>query len=279
MMDWLRFLDENNIPYVTRGPNTKRGEVSIKCPMCGEDDPSEHFGINLTTGYWGCHRDPSHRGKSSRILIKNILGCTSHAAQIMLQQYNHADPDNLDEAIAMLEGQPDEEKAEKRVENMRAVFNGFSTIRNRGTTKRFWNYLSKRDNDPDFLIKHYSLRCALTGRYKDRIIIPVGMNGEIFGWTSRAVTNPINAPRYLASNQEIKATLFDYDHVKKGGHRLFIVEGPFDAMRIYSAQPTNVEVHATCTFGTSATLPQIALLRTLVKKYDQAYVLFDKDAD
>jgi hypothetical protein len=32
-MDWVKLLEDSNIEYVTRGPNTKRGEVSTRCPF------------------------------------------------------------------------------------------------------------------------------------------------------------------------------------------------------------------------------------------------------
>src|ERR1700690_250170 len=102
-MDWIRFLDENNIHYVTRGPNTKRGEVSVHCPMCGDEDPSEHLGINLQTEKWGCLRDQSHRGKSARTLIKAMLGCSSPQAGLIVRQYSHSDPDSLESALLTLQ--------------------------------------------------------------------------------------------------------------------------------------------------------------------------------
>ena len=32
-MDWVRLLDDSNIEYVSRGKNTKRGEISVRCPF------------------------------------------------------------------------------------------------------------------------------------------------------------------------------------------------------------------------------------------------------
>ena len=293
-MDWIRFLDENNIHYVTRGPNTKRGEVSVQCPMCGEDDPSEHLGINLTTGKWGCHRDASHRGKAPRMLIKAILGCSHRQAGMIMRQYSQSDPDSLDAALAVLEA--DQNETIKHDEDIKAMaksralgpqFKDFNKIKPRGITSRFFKYLQQRGYDnPQELIEYYDLRCCLTGRYQDRIIIPVKQGGELIGWTSRAIVDPKNAPRYLASNQEIKSTILNYDHIKDGGRRLFIVEGPFDALKIdfylkdyYILAKDAGNTRATCTFGTSVTVPQIILLRALVKKFKETWVLFDKGAD
>lgn len=293
-MDWQRFLEENNIHHVTRGQNTKRGELSIQCPMCGDDDPSEHLGINPVTGKWGCHRDSSHRGKASRTLIKAILGCSSQQAQFIVKQYSHSDPDTLEAALAVLEAdnndsiRHDEDLAKQaKHQQMGPQFKDFCAIKPRGVTKRFFQYIEGRGyDDPQSVIARYELKCALTGRYKDRVIMPVRHSGELLGWTSRAIAPTRDAPRYLMSSEDVKTTVFNYDGLKSGGERLFIVEGPFDAINIdnhnfiISHHPENsVDFRATCTFGTSPTISQIAVLRALVKKYDEAYVLFDRGAD
>jgi|SRR5882724_2024268 len=291
-MDWQRFLDENNIHYVSRGPNTKRGEVSIQCPMCGEEDPSEHLGINLQNGKWGCHRDVNHRGKSPRTLIKAILGCSSPQAGFIVKQYSHSDPDSLEAALAVLEAdnkgtiEHDEDIAKQaRLQQAGPQFRDFNHIKKRGITQRFFEYLQNRGYEhPQDVIKRYDLRCALTGKYKDRIIIPIKHNDELLGWTSRALGKLLNAPRYLASSEDIKAFIFNYDQLKYGGDRLFITEGPFDAIRVDNhnfdcKDLLHKEIRATCTFGTSVTISQIALLRALKKNFNETWILFDHGAE
>jgi hypothetical protein len=292
-MDWQRFLEENNIHFVSRGPNTKRGELSVQCPMCGDDDPSEHLGINPVTGKWGCHRDASHRGKSSRTLIKAILACSSQQAQFIVKQYSHSDPDTLESALAVLEADNNgmishEEDLTKMAkhQHLGPQFNDFNRIKSRGITQRFYDYLERRHlDDVPSVIARYELRCALVGRYKDRIIMPVRHGGELLGWTSRAIAAVTDAPRYLASNEDVKTTVFNYDGIKAGGERLIIVEGPFDAITVDNHNFTHafksnvVHFRATCTFGTSPTVSQRAVLRSLVSRYDEAWVLFDRGAD
>jgi hypothetical protein len=297
-MDWRRFLEENNIHFVDRGPNTKRGEISIQCPMCGDEDPSEHLGINLKTWKWGCHRDASHRGKAPRTLIKAILGCSSNQAHLIVKQYSHSDPDTLEAALAVLEADEnnvthhDEDVTKQaRHQMLGPQLDDFYHIKPRGITKRFFNYLMERGyENPQDIIDRYELRCAMTGKYKDRIIIPIRLNNELLGWTSRALGRPVNAPRYLASSEDVKTTVLNYDELKEGGDRLFIVEGPFDAIKVDSHLFTQlnryndpnykaIEFRATCTFGTSVTMSQLVLLRNLVKKFTQTWILFDRGAD
>lgn len=297
-MDWRRFLEENNIHFVDRGPNTKRGEVSIQCPLCGDEDPSEHLGINLTNGKWGCHRDSSHRGLAARSLIKHILGCSSPQSALIVKQYSHSDPDTLEAALAALNVDDNEVvKHDEDVVRLAArqklepQFEDFYQIKPRGITKRFFTYLAERGYDnPQEVIERYGLRCAMTGRYKDRVIIPIRHSDELLGWTSRAIGMVKDAPRYLMSSDDVKTTVFNYDQLKKGGERLFIVEGPFDAIKIDNHSLTHVPptlvgdhnlVHyrATCTFGTSLTVSQLAILRAMVKGFDETWILFDRGAE
>lgn len=279
-MDWLSFLDENHIHYVTRGPNTKKGEISIKCPIC-PDDPSEHLGINLTTGFWGCLRDQSHRGKSPRHLIKKLMGCSSHQAHYILKQYSVSDPDgDLGELLESLKGTPTFVEEMKKQANPQPEFDAFHMIKARGCTRRFHDYLAGRLEHLDDILPEYQLKCATTGQYHDRIIIPVWLNGELLGWTARAIGSPVEAPRYLASDEVIKTTVFHFDKIKKGGKRLFVCEGPFDAIVVDAhALVHGYDVRATCTFGTSVVPSQFALLRRLAKEFDQTFVLFDQKAD
>ena len=101
-MDWIRLFEANNIPWVSRGPNTKRGEVSIKCPWCGEDDPSEHLGISLDKENWGCLRSIRHRGRRPYALVQALLGCSYAQARIIVDQYSTSDPETFEQVIAPL---------------------------------------------------------------------------------------------------------------------------------------------------------------------------------
>lgn len=272
-MNWESILDDYNIPYVTRGPNTKRGEISIRCPWCGEDDPSEHLGINLTTENWGCHRDSTHRGKSSGRLIQRLLGCSLQQAKLILAQYNAVDPDTLEQAIAALGGAPEPTKTQPPA----TLPPEFRPIQAVGSTRRFWDYLAARGfKYPDKVCDTYGLLACSVGRYKDRIIIPVLAQKRLIGWTSRAIQRTTNAPRYLASNSTIKSVIYNGDAATSGGHLLVITEGPFDALKIdHYGWPHAVAV---CTFGTSSTDDQKCSLRELSNKFDKTVVLYDKDA-
>lgn len=272
-MRWEEFFTDNHIEWVSRGPNTKRGEVSIRCPWCGDDDPSQHLGVSLLTENWGCLRNPTHRGHTAQRLIAALLGCSKQQARLTERQYSAADPDTLDAVIKALEVTPD---------LLRSVapepLPDFREIKAFGTTQRFYDYLQKRGymNVP-FITKLYDLSCCTTGPFKDRIIFPFHHGGELLAWSGRSIGNPKDAPRYLSSKL-VKTTIFNFDVLKKAeADILFITEGPFDAMKMDYFGNTH-GARATCCSGTQITMSQFALLNTLRKNFRKVILLFDADA-
>jgi hypothetical protein len=279
-MDWVLFLEDNQIEYVTRGPNTKRGEVSIQCPWCGDDDPSQHLGISPTSENWGCLRNREHSGHSSVYLIATLLGCSKAQAKLIAVQYSNSDPESLEEAIALLDPTseaPSPAEGPEEPPPRRPIFAEYP-----GPTfpagKRFWDYLKGRGyNNVQKLVRNYNLTCCTVGRYKDRIIIPVHRGDGLVAWTGRAIIDPKKAPRYLSS-KNIKATVFNEFSLRHcNGKILFICEGPFDAMKV-DFYGRDYGARATCTFGTNVTVPQIMILNALRKNFESTRVLFDRDA-
>jgi DNA primase len=152
-------------------------------------------------------------------------------------------------------------------------------IRATGLTAKFWHYLEGRGFKSDVarLVDDYQLQCALTGRYKDRIIVPFYDGNKLIGWTGRAIINPQEAPRYLSSGASVKETIFNINRIKNGGDILVVVEGPFDALKLdFYGQPLGMT--ATCVFGVSMTMSQIAMINNFARKFSHTYILFDPDA-
>ncbi len=268
-MNWQDFLTDNQIEWVSRGPNTARGEISIRCPWCGDEDPSHHLGINLSKGSWGCLRNPEHRGHSTTYLIGTLLRCSQHQARVIVDQYSRSDPAQLGELSLKAPsspGQPGEPEGRPTLRAIEAT----------GSTSRFWHYLQVRGFDPDAVIKQYRLQCCLVDRYKDRLIIPLYQRRSLIAWTGRALGTPVTAPRYLSSKR-VKETIFNEDDLMQGGRLLFITEGPFDAMKL-DYHGLEQGVRATCTFGTSIPIEQLVLLNSRRARFDKTVILFDRDA-
>lgn len=292
-MNWETFLIQHNIDFVTSGPNTKRGEFSVNCPFCG-DDPSHHLGINPTNDRWGCWRNAQHAGRKPEYLIKGLLNCSLSQARLVVRQYSRGDPTTLSEAINLLTGDdmPDKILSPYQHVTLRLPPN-FKEIKNKGTTKRFWNYLKKRgfggkldiddlQLDIDDLVLMYGLKCCNVGTWKDRIIIPIYKNDELVTWTSRALQDPIKAPRYKTLSEDegalrnIKDCCYIEDALLDPRERdpdlIFVVEGPFDALNIdfvsyiLKHKIKGKIVRSTCIFGTSMTLTQAETIARMTER-------------
>jgi hypothetical protein len=263
-MNWVEFLTDYQIEYVSRGPNTRRGEVSCRCPFCGDDDPSQHLGISLSSENWGCLRSQTHRGHSPVRLIEALLGCGTSKARDLYTFYSQADPDAFDHPLI-------EPKAPIKTK----VFLPDGMPIDYGTgTKRYWTYLYARGfDDPALLCQRYRLKACTTGRYEGRIIIPLYDKTGLVGFQGRSIYGNQHVVRYLSSSEDVKKTLFGLDTLD-GGDVLYICEGPFDAMKL---EFYGEGIQATCTFGVTLTQEQIALIRGLQKKYKCLILLFDPD--
>lgn len=287
-MDWIAFFNDHSIDYVTRGPNVKKGNVNIACPFCG-DDPSHHMGVSLEKDAWGCWRGQNHKGKAAHNLIKELLGCSFNQAKMTAEQYSVADPENIDEAVEILtRGENLNTPVVKKQEKL-SFPSEFRRIKDYGSTSRFFRYLKNRGfDDVAELCSLYSLRCATTGRWQDRIIIPIYMKNKLVSWTSRAIGTTINAPRYLALSENdggkvnVFNSLLNWDFLQRGGDLLLIVEGPFDALKLdYYALDCitfGIDAKATCTFGTSMSDEQAMMIAEVSKKFKRAILLYDNGA-
>ena len=273
-MNWVEFLNANGVDYVTRGGNTKKGEISIACPYCGPDDPSQHLGISLTAENWGCLRNASHRGHKPESLITAILGCSYPQAKLVAAQYSRPDPDSLEGSLLALD--PTSEAA-KPDEGLRETLPEFRPITQAGSTSKFWRYLESRGFDAPYrLITQYRLSCCTSGQFKDRLIIPFYWKDELVAWTGRAIAPVRLAPRYLSSKL-VKTIVFNGSEQTRGGKLLFIVEGPFDALKLdYYGRGSGAR--AVAVSGTSMSVEQLVILGSIIPKFEKVVVLFDADA-
>lgn len=287
--DFRAFLERNGIPYVERGPNVARGHLGIKCPWCGSADPSEHMGIQLGTNYWGCWRNAQHRGKHPAPLVAKLLGISKLEARLLVNDESHSDPSDFDRFVQKLNNPKQEQKVEERKPlSFPAEFRPLSRKTEYG--RRFWDYLRGRgfsDNQILYLKKEFRLRYCLSGAWRWRIIVPVYLDGRLVNWTGRSIRKDAKV-RYLSlsheessgpsmprANASIKSTVLNFDSLlKTGGRRLYVTEGPFDAMRL-DAVLNLVQMRATCLFSTSMSTEQRFLLGELASQFDEIVVLMD----
>jgi hypothetical protein len=159
----------------------------------------------------------------------------------------------------------------------------------------FWNYLEARGfsaAEASWAAERFRLHYALRGSYRYRIIVPVyDERGRLASWTARSIladaevrykallVNPrdgYNGPLALCAPGQL---LLDYVQLMKAENArvLALCEGPFDAIRI-STLGHRHGIYGTCLFGLNITDNQVALLETLLSRFQRLVLLLDPDA-
>lgn len=282
--DWVRLLSAQGVAFVTRGPNTARGHISVKCPWCGEADPSQHLGIDLKGNRWGCLRNRGHRGRSRSRLIQALLRCSSERARHLAGEEALAAPppdEDFGARIRALVGvtAPEADKQLKLAPE-------FKPLRLEASALPFWNYLRERgytDTGIEWLAKTYNLHYARSGEFRYRVIVPVyDRHNCLMSWTGRTVSTTTEL-RYKALDRErsirpAKELLLGLPYLWScvNPEVLVIVEGPFDAFRITSLGHQR-GVYGTCLFGLEVSNNQVELLEGLAGRFARLILLLDPE--
>lgn len=293
---WPQFLRDNRIPYVTSGPNTARGNVNIRCPFCGENDPSEHMGLS-PSGVWGCLRNAGHRGKAPARLVSQLLGCSPEEARRLVGGAEAVAPtyDEYAESVAALNATAGIFSAKTGPLRMPKEFKPLTSAS--PFSAAFRQYLLERGYRAaqiEWLTHEYDLRYATTGLYAYRIVIPIyDRYKALLSWTARGIKADA-VPRYrtlrmkpseddpngpvakLAANDTILGLPVLYG--AKDPRVLVIVEGPFDALKL-TAYGHTFGVYATCLFGLNVYPGQVGELLGIARRFDRVCLLIDEDAE
>lgn len=283
-IDFQRLFDEERIPYITRGANVKRGELNIRCPFCGNADPSYHMGVNPDSGYWACWRNQDHRGKSPVRLLVRLLNIPYYQAREMAGLSNdYVDPDGFSEVAARLRRlgwKKDAKTGEVEVEPLQMP-RDFRPITRSIATHRHWDYLFGRGfgrNEVDDLCYDYKLMACTSGPWVDRVILPYYLDGDLVTWAGRAIARAELRYKQLAVEESIfqpRETLYNFDCVQEGGEWLIVVEGPIDALKIdFYGKPFGVRAVALST--NSITEPQVYLLADGFQKFKHLGSMMDR---
>ena len=289
--DWIDFLERHGIEYVTSGPSVVKGNVAVRCPLCGAADPSHHLGISLSGKGWGCWRDASHRGKSDAQLVRLLIGCSR------------------DEAIAIVGDMPRavsdiESRVSQLLKPAQFVNEGrklqlpkeFKKIDESFSARLYVQYLQNRKFSKTRILRmseDFGLRFCNKAAFSGRIIFPVYVEGELVTWTGRSIF-PNATLRYMSLTADkerarelgvlpalgmINQYLLWYDDLfATDSDTIVIVEGPFDALRV-RVLGEKFGITSTCFFTSEPSRRQVDLLHEVLPKFPKRYVLLDRGAD
>jgi hypothetical protein len=285
---WLPFLEQRHIPYTTTGSNVAKNHVNIACPMC-RDDPSHHMGLCLDPRkpYWGCWRNTSHRGKSPVYLVAKLLRISRHAAALICGAGQSYDVEDFTAAISRLRDgaapAPSREAHSALVGRLAASLpapRGVLPLRLETAAKPYLSYLRRRGFFmPATTARDFDLRYAVTGLFARRLIFPVYQDGAVRNYVGRDVSGASHL-RYRnlsndASAEDLSRLIYGHDELVLGGETLFIVEGPFDALKLNAYLPR--DCFSVALFG-KPKIGQTALLARHADLWRRVVLLLDRDA-
>lgn len=125
-------------------------------------------------------------------------------------------------------------------------------------SKRILSFFEKRHISTDIAFK-YGAKVCLDGWYKNRIILPILQNGNLYGFEARIINKELididNKKCLYPANAYLKNTIFDF---QKLDHNipLYFTEGMMDCLSLKSRGYLN----SSCSFGSKITSKQIKLL-------------------
>lgn len=288
--------------YVTRGPNTGPGQISVKCPWCGAADPSEHLSISLSGAGWRCFRNPrAHSGRSRSWLISGLLNVSLEEAKRLAGEDASPPPEDEDFAVRVAGLLGENQVLSAGTGNFSPRLQlpkEFKRLRwGPKLARPFWEYLrsDKRKFTPgqiDWLVQNYGLHYATSGPYRYRIIIPIyDAEQRLKTWTARSILADEEL-RYKTLSKRGRYGLDEPVALEgptnlllglplllraKNPQTLVLCEGPFDAMRI-SVLGWHLGVYGTCLFGLNISDSQAVLLDRLMKRFKKLVLLVDPEA-
>jgi len=285
------FLDKRGIQYVTHGVNVKKNEVNISCPFCnseGNPDPSYHLGIQVETGYWSCWRNRRHRGRSlHRVFMKLLRTSYDEVCKILGEQSTWLQEGTFDRLAANPTAIFEQNFISEQFTKVLDWPEEFKQFKGFSSSKKFLTYLEGRGYHKkhlDELIDRYNFNYCITGRWQDRLLLPIKLDHRLVSWTSRSIQKDASL-RYMSLSEKdgalmsIKDTIFNFDELAdSGGRVLFVCEGPFDAMKVdfYGA---DLGGRATCLFSKNLRESQAILLEELIRSagFKKVVVLLDTE--
>ena len=253
--DVLSYLRQHRIPFVTEGPDTSPGWLSVTCPFPhgrGIKDHGQHGGFNIKGAYYSCWICGWHPLEDVVMALSRI---PYHEACHLVQDYQVANPGK-----GLI-------KIERPVAGVQGPLQW--PLGSGPLLAHHKQYLAGRGYDPDYLEEYYQLKgTGPTGPYAYRIIVPVIIDGIMVSYQGRDWTRkqelPYKACAKEAELRDHKTVIYNFDHCP--GPAVVVVEGVFDTWRLGD--------NCCCTFGIGWTLSQAMFI---AERFSKTFILFDPE--
>lgn len=227
--DWIKLHLGLNVKYAST-----KGELHICCPVCNET--RYRLYINVDSGLIYCH-NCQFKGSIVK-LIQYVEGITKEKAESLLKDISDnlilpykVEESVLGKLIYSLYNISPQKRAIPLPEEFQKFSQNFSE--KNFIAKKALKYLQQRG-----ITKKQILNCGMgictEGEYKNRIIIPIFLEGNFQFWVARAISDNTKLKEKSPSAQEYQYSksevIFNLDSAAKKYNSIVISEGIFDAL-------------------------------------------------
>lgn len=235
-------LDELGIDVVEKGDN-----LLCRCPF--HEDQHRSFAISPTSGAWICYAGCGEGGLMQ--LVAEARGVDNAGAWMWLEDLGVAGGSE-DAVLRLLEPK------EKVVQEDPLLF--YET----GTT---YSYLVNRG------FSFETLKAWAVGRDSQRraVVIPARFNGQVVGLIYRYIYPEATIPYEYTENMPKSKMLFGWDLLPPIPEKIFVTEGPLDAMWLWQHRYPGVAV-----LGSRLSKSQADLL---LRRTREVVLAFDDDKE
>ena len=239
-------LQEFNIPYKTAGQHhhAREGWIQMDCPFCGRDSHKWHLGFSLEHKFFNCWKCGPHPTIAT---LSAITGLPYYRAKSLLNKII-----------------PSHTQKEKRRGKL-ILPKGVGPLRHAHR-----KYLQERGFNWQEIERLWGVRgIGIAARLAWRLFIPIVYHGNVVSWTTRAICDHPNTPRYISASKNEESIphhelLYGEDYVRNS---VVVTEGVFDVWRIGPG--------AVCTFSTNYTTAQ--LLK--ISRYPVRVICYDNEPE
>lgn len=291
------YIKRAGVDWIDSGPNVAKDNIYVKCPWCGENDPSYHMGIHIYSGVYGCWRDPRHAGGNPARLLRALLKISAVEAEQIVEEGTTADLSNfqklVDSGFGYFSPQQAENQKKLRAVRLSLPRTAFRLTPGSSKSAPFVRSIVERGfsrKDIEVLLNDFELYGCRLGEWKNRIIFPVHYENNLVTWSGRSIYKKARTRRYKALSDKfpdqegnqalrnVKECLLWFDRLMEdGGDTCYVLEGPFDALKVdfYGYEHG---VRATCIFGLSLSNDQAWMIQRLTSRFKRVRIMMDPAA-
>lgn len=236
--DWESFLQNAGIDVTQRDI-----EVGGECPYCHWKRQS--FYLNTEKGVFKCHYCGEH-GWGVQVVADVLRISTAEAIDRIIDlraSVYEDDPYEADE-VELAEPEPEPPPVIEIPAEFHVLANNKSIV-----ARPYMKYALTRMTEDQ--IERYGVGYCATGRYAERIVVPVTYTGRLVTFVARAIRRDSWKKVDTPPDNEQYSYLFNLERVW-GRKRIIITEGVFDALAL--------DDQAVATFGKKVTDTQTILL-------------------